>query len=185
MIVCVDFDNILNNLTEKTLELYNARNDKNIKLEDITSYNFVDCLSKEDADGICALFKDEELWDSLKPLPGSREALQKLIKKGHKIYIATATDPINFNWKCQWLERYFPFIPSSDVIRIMDKSLLRTDVMVDDHLFNLIDNFCERICLNYPWNKSASKDYAYCIHRAYNWNDIVSFIDDIERNDAE
>ena len=28
MIVCVDFDNILNNLTEKTIELYNSNNNK-------------------------------------------------------------------------------------------------------------------------------------------------------------
>ena len=185
MIICVDFDNILNNLTEKAVELYNMRNGANIQLSDITSYNFVDCLHKEDADGICALFKDKELWDSLKPIPGSREALKKLIKNGHKVYIATATDPINFSWKCQWLEQYFPFISSNDVIRIMDKGLLKTDVLIDDHISNLIDNFCDRICLNYPWNQSASKDFAYCIRRAYNWDDIMSFIYEMERKDVE
>ena len=63
----------------------------------------------------------------------------------------------------------------------MDKSLLRVDVMVDDHLSNLVSNVCERICLDYPWNRDTSKDYAYDIKRAYNWNDVVNIINNIEK----
>ena len=185
MIICVDFDNVLNDLTEKAIALYNTRNGKNIQLSDITTYNFSDCLPKEDADGIVALFADKELWDSLKPLAGSRDVLRKLVRKGHRIYVATATDSINFDWKCKWFERYFPFIPSNNVIRIMDKSLLQVDVMIDDHLSNLTDNYCERICLDYPWNQSISKDFAYGIKRVNSWNNIINTIDNIEKEIKE
>ena len=181
MIICFDIDNTINDLTEKTITLYNARTNKNIQMSDITTYNFYDCLSKEDADGIVALFKEKELWDSLKPLPYSQEALKKLIKQGHRIFLATATDPVNFEWKCEWLSRYFSFIPTDNIIRIMDKSLLKIDVMVDDHLSNLTSNICERVCLDYDWNRSTSKDYAFDIRRAYSWHDIVNIINDIER----
>lgn len=185
MIICFDIDNVMNDLTEKTITLYNARANKNIQISDITTYNFYDCLPKEDADGIIALFKDKGLWDSLKPLPYSQEALKKLIKQGHRILLATATDPINFEWKVEWLKQYFGFIPTDNIIRIMDKGLLRIDVMVDDHLSNLISNVCERVCLDYPWNQSKSKDYAYNIKRAYNWNDIINIINNIERKMKE
>lgn len=185
MIICFDIDNVINDLTEKTITLYNARNNKNIQMSDITTYNFYDCLSKDDADGIISLFKDKELWDSLKPLPYSQETLKKLIKQGHQIFLATATDPINFAWKCEWLSRYFSFIPTDNIIRIMDKSLLKIDVMVDDHLSHLINNVCERVCLDYPWNQSTSKDYAYDIKRVYNWRDVVDIIKDIERKMKE
>ena len=180
MIICFDIDNVMNNLTERAVTLYNSRANKNIQMSDITTYNFYDCLSKEDADGIIALFKDKDLWDSLKPLPHSQEALKKLIKRGHRIFLATATDPINFEWKCEWMSRYFSFIPIDNIIRIMDKSLLKIDVMVDDHLSNLTSNVCERVCLDYPWNQSKSKDYAYDIKRAYSWDDIVDIINNIE-----
>ncbi len=185
MIICLDIDNVLNDLTEKTITLYNALANKNIQMSDITTYNFYDCLPKEDADGIIALFKNKKLWDSLKPLPYSQEALKKLIKQGHRIFLATATDPINFEWKCDWLSRYFSFIPTDNIIRIMDKSLLRVDVMVDDHLSNLTSNVCERVCLDYSWNQSTSKDYAYDIRRAYNWHDVIDIIKDIERKMKE
>lgn len=185
MIICFDIDNVINDLTEKTIALYNTRVNKNIQMSDITTYNFYDCLSKEDADGIISLFKEKELWDSLKPLPHSQEVLKKLIKQGHRIFLATATDPINFAWKCDWLSRYFSFIPTDNIIRIMDKSLLRIDVMVDDHLSNLTSNVCERVCLDYPWNQSESKDYAYDIKRAYSWNDVIDIIENIERKMKE
>ena len=181
MIVCVDVDNILNDLTERTIKLYNLRNNKNIQIHHITSYNFFVCLPYEDAEGIVSLFKEKALWDSLKPLPGSQNILKQLIKKGHQIYLATATDPINFEWKIDWLKQYFPFISSDNVIRIMDKNLLKCDVLIDDSLDNLTTIFCERVCLDWPWNQNISKDIAYDIKRVYHWNEIINIINNIER----
>lgn len=181
MIIICDIDGIINNLAEKTFELYNLRSGKNIQSTDITSHNFYDCLPKEDADGIIDLFKDKSLWDSLKPLEGSQNGLKQLLKRGHRVYLATATDPVNFEWKIAWLKKYFPFIPEDNVIRIMDKSLLKADVIIDDCLENLISSFAERVVLNHPWNQNELKDYAYGIRRAYNWSDIVNIVNDIEK----
>lgn len=185
MIICVDIDNVLNDLTEKAISLYNARANKNIQMSDITTYNLYDCLPKEDANRIKALFLDKELWDSLRPLPHSQECLKKLVRQGHKIFLATATHPRNFDWKCDWISSYFSFIPEDNIIRIMDKSLLKIDVMVDDHLSNLTSNVCERVCLDYPWNRNTSTDYAYDIKRAYSWDDIINIINNIERKMKE
>lgn len=181
MIIVCDIDNILNNLTEKVIEVYNHYGDKNIQLSDITSYNFYDCLPREDADCIVALFKSKELWDSLRPLEGAQNGLKRLIKKGRQVYLATATDPINFEWKIDWLRQYFPFISEDNIIRIIDKSLLKADVIIDDCLDNLINSCAERVVLNYPWNQNELKDYAYGIRRAYSWSDIVNIINDIDK----
>lgn len=181
MIIVCDIDSILNNLTERAIEVYNSRNNKNIKISDIISYNFYDCLPKEDADGIVSLFKEKSLWDSLKPLEGSQNGIKQLIKRGHQIYLATATDPINFEWKISWLKQYYPFLSEDNIIRIMDKSLLKADVLIDDCLDNLISSSAERIVLNYPWNQNELKDYAYGIRRGYNWSDIVNIINNIDK----
>ena len=180
MIIMFDIDGILNNLVEETLALYNSRSGKSIQVSDITTYNFSDCLPREDAKGIISLFKEKSLWDSLKPLSGSQNTLNTLINQGHKVYLATATDPVNFEWKIEWLKQYFPFVPSDNVIRIMDKSLLKCDVLVDDCLDNLTKVFCERICLDYPWNQNKSKDMAYDIRRAYSFDDVMNIIKNIE-----
>ena len=108
--IIIDFDNVLNNLTEKAIELLNSNSDKDIQISDITSYNFYDCLDKEDADKIVKSFKNKSLWDSLTPTEGSREGLQKLVDDGHKVYIATATAPENFQWKMSFLKKYLLFV---------------------------------------------------------------------------
>lgn len=181
MIICVDIDGTINNLVAKALELYNCRTGKNIQVSDITTYNFAECLSKEDAEGIIELFKEKELWDSLEPLPHSQKVLRALANQGHRIIVATATDPANFNWKIDWMKKYFPFIPTDNIIRIMDKSLLRIDVLIEDCLDHLISNVCERVVIDSPWNQSASKDYAYDIARVSSWEEIPDVIKDIER----
>ena len=185
MIIAVDIDNVLNDLASKTLALYNSRTGKNIQMSDVTTYNFHECLPKEDADNIVALFKEKELWDSLEPLPGSQKVLRQLANQGNQIIIATATDPINFEWKCEWIKKHFPFIQTDNIIRIMDKSLLKVDVLIDDHIENLISCFCERICIDYLYNRNASKDYVYDIMRVESWNEIPSIIKNIERKMKE
>lgn len=185
MIICVDCDNVLNDFTEKILALYNTRNGKNIQIEDITTFNFYDCLPQKDAEGISSLFKEKKLWDSLVPLRKSQQILEQLVEWGHTVYIATATDPINFHWKCAWLKHYFSFIPTNNIIRINNKGLLKCDVMIDDHIDNLTSNICERIIIDYPWNQDKEKDYVYDIYRINHWGEIPKVINNIERKNAE
>ena len=59
-IVC-DIDDVLNDLAQKAVDLYNTRSGKHLLVSDITSYNFYDCLPQEDADALCALFQEKEL----------------------------------------------------------------------------------------------------------------------------
>lgn len=185
MIICVDIDNVLNNLAERTLALYNEASGKNIQISDITAYRFDECLSNEDANGLIELFSQQELWESLVPLFDSQWGLKTLVNSGHEVYLATATHPENFAWKIEWVKKYYPFIRTNNVIRIVNKGLLRCDLMVDDCLDNLISNMCHRVCLDYPWNRDATKEFAYDIVRAYNWQDIVNIINTIERKDEE
>lgn len=185
MRIACDIDGCINNLVDKTLEMYNAETGKNIQISDITAYNFYDCLPKDDADGIIRLFQRKDLWDSLSPAHNSQKGLKTLINRGYKVYLTTATDPNNFAYKTEWLCAYFPFIDMNNVIRIMDKSLLNVDIIIDDCIDNLKKSMCERIVIDHPWNQGKSTDYTYDIHRAYDFRDVINIIDEIERRDKE
>lgn len=180
MVIALDIDNCLFPLTEQVLRLYNSRTDKNIQMSDLTTYNFYECLAKEDADGICSLFKEKALWDSLVPIPGSQEAIEFLDKSGHTILLVTATDPINFPWKCELIRKYYPLISTDNIVRIMDKSYVKCDIIIDDDLKQLKGNFCERICYSYPWNQNDGADFVYDIYRCNSWNEILTAVKDIE-----
>ena len=183
-IIC-DVDEVLNDFGSKLLSLYNSRTGSELVYEDLKAYDFHECFSQDVADGLCELFTEKELWDSLKPAPGSQKGLKTLVNSGHDIYLATATVPINFSWKVDWLEEFFPFIPSDNIIRIINKGLLNCDLMIDDHILNLTSNICNRIILDKPWNRNSTKDHVYDLRRAYSWNDIVKLVNEIEKEEQK
>lgn len=186
MIICVDWDCVLNNLMDKTLEIYNAQSGKNIQMSDLTSYNFYDCLPREDADGIVKLFKNKAMWDALTPIDGARKGLQKLIDDGNKVYIVTATATENWPWKISWLKKYFPFFNTDNVVRLMDKSLFKCDIMIEDAYEQLIKNkLCHKIILDYPWNCCEEKDWVHSTYRCKNWQEIVEAVNKIKDEVAE
>lgn len=185
MIIMCDLDQVLNDLVPKTLTFFNALTGKNIQVSDITKYHINECLSKEDSDKIYKLWQNKELWDSLEPLPDSQWGIETLINMGHQVIIATATYYEQFEWKIAWLKKHFPMIDTNHIIRINNKSLLRGDVLIEDNLQNLTKSYCERVCLDYPYNRDKSKDEIYDIYRAANWRDIINIINNIERKMKE
>ena len=185
MILCIDIDDTINNLMEMSIDALNRRCDKHYDVSELTNYDLYKCLPKNDADTMFELFNEKALWDSLMPIKDSVWGIQTLLNLGHKIIFATATHECNFSWKCEWMTKYFPMINTDDIIRIKDKSLLRADIMIDDCIDQLIHNPCERICLDNHWNRDYGKDYVYDIYRAYTWQDIVKFVNEIERKCRE
>lgn len=183
--IAIDFDSTLFPTLEKVIEIYNKRYNETLSLDQITTYNLYECLSSSVADKMIGLFVDKEVYNNLQPYAGAVKAIKTIINNGHEVYIATSTDLRNLVWKEQLLQRYFPFIPKDNLIRIYNKKLLNVDVLIEDNLDNLTETFADRICFNQPWNQSPSKDFAYNIHRAYSWDDIINIINDIERNMKE
>jgi 5'(3')-deoxyribonucleotidase len=183
--IAFDFDEVLFPTLEKVLEVYNQRYNANIELSQIITYNIYDSLSSEIADEIVSLFVEKNIYNNLQPYKGSVKAVKSLADKGHELYVATASDIKNMEWKEKLLQRYFPFIPKENLIRIHNKKLLNVDVLVEDKLDNLIQTFAERVCFNQPWNQDKNTDYVYSIYRIHNWGEMNNIINTIERKEKE
>ena len=186
MKIAFDFDDVLFPTMEKVLEVYNQRNNTTIQLSQITTYSLYDSLAPDIADDIVDLFVDKSIYNNLQPYKGSVKAIKSLSDKGHELYVATASDLRNMEWKEKLLQRHFPFIPKENLIRIHNKKLLNIDVLVEDKLDNLIHNiFAERVCFSQPWNHDRNADYAYNIYRISHWGEIINVINTIERKEKE
>lgn len=185
MKIALDFDETLFPTLDRVIEIYNKKHNANLSMSQITTYNLYDCLSPDVADELIALYVDKTIYSSLLPYKGAIKAVQSLVHKGHEVYIATATDIKNLEWKETLLQRYFPFVPKENLIRIHNKKLLNVDVLIEDKFDNLVQTHAERICFNQPWNQQKTKDIAYSIHRINGWNEVVNIISEIERNEKE
>ena len=178
-VVAVDVDSIVNNLIERLIEFYNKKYNSALKLDDFTDYDFFKCFAYDDAQNLMDIFDEKKLWDSLSPRKGSQRGIKHFVDKGYEVYFATATMPVTFPWKVEWLKKYFGIVPEKNIICINNKGLLRADVLIDDNMDNLLSaQHYDRICLDYPWNRNVH-DEVYSIYRAHNWDEIVDAVDKI------
>lgn len=183
--IAIDFDSTLFPTMEKVIEIYNKRHGTSFDVSQVTMYNLHDNFETHIADELIELFVEKDVYSSLQPYKGAVRAVKTLVEQGHEVYVATSTDVRNMEWKEELLQKYFPFIPKKNLIRIHNKALLNVDVMVEDKLDNLIQTFADRICFNQPWNQGEEKDYVYSISRIHHWGEINNIISEIERKNKE
>lgn len=175
--VGIDIDNVINNLAEILLKVFNEDTGQNVKLSDIKSYYIERWVDSKYSDKITALFADKRVWKQISLVDNCRNFIQKLVEDGHRIIFVTATDPSNIAKKFSWLSRNFPFIDiKRNLVMIHTKQLLsELDVLVDDYENNLIDGNYSKILLNYPWNNGIN-DERYGIIRCNDWREIYNEI---------
>lgn len=183
--IAIDFDETLFPTLEKILEIYNKRHGTNFELSKITTYNLYNSFESTVADELLELFVDKEVYDNLQPYKGAVRTVKTLVEQGNEVYIATATDVRNMEWKEELLQKHFSFIPKKNLIRIHDKALLNVDVLVEDNIDTLKATFADRICFDQPWNQDEDADYVYSISRIHHWGEITNIINDIERKEKE
>lgn len=179
LVICIDVDEVLNNLMEKTIEMYNNKYNAKLSIEDFTDYDIFKDLSYDDAENLMALWQEEKLWNSLEPRNGSQRGVKKLVDDGHEVYFATATHHKNFAWKVDWLQHYFSMVPKKNIICIGNKGLLNCDVLYDDCVDNLLANkLCHRVLFDCYWNRHIHDDI-HLITRVHNWDEFIKVIDEI------
>ena len=177
----VDCDNVLNNLQETVIKVFNDRYGTSYTLGDFTKYNISECISKEDAIKMYAIYNEPGIYDAVKPLPGAQNDLQKLIRAGHDIYVVTHSAPSIFAEKVEWIKYWFPFVDESHIISMEHKWLFRADIMIEDNLDNLLGGYhYDRICFDFPWNRDV-RDEVYGIHRVFDWDDAFNTINKINQ----
>lgn len=183
MILCVDVDNVLGNLQETVINLFNKRYDTNYTMDDFTDYNVENVLPVKEAINMQIMYGDNDIYNHVKPILGAQTCLQKLVNAGHQVYLVTDAIPNNYNDKINWLHHFFPFIDDAHIVAMKHKWLLRSDVMIEDNLTNLLARpYYERIVLDYPWNRNVS-DYVYDIHRCASWDEIIDVINRIDEGE--
>lgn len=183
MLICMDVDNVICNLQETVIKLFNERYNTNYTLEDFHDYNIENDIPLKEAIMMKAMYSEQDIYNNVKPINGSQKFVQKLINDGHQVYLVTDAIPSIYNEKVEWLHTYFPFIDDSHIIAMKHKWLLRTDVMIDDCLDNILAKpYYDRIVVDYPWNRDVH-DFAYDIHRCFNFEQIMDIINKLNNKE--
>ena len=181
MTIMVDIDGVLNNLQDTVIKIFNERYGTAYTINNFKHYSVSECLNKTDAINFVKIYSEKGVYDSVSPLNNAQNAINKLKKQGHDIYIVTDAIPCVFEEKVNWIKFHFPSIDEAHIVSMKHKWLFKCDVMCDDNIDNLIGgHHYERICFDYPWNR-AVRDEVYGIHRVSNWDDALNAINKINQ----
>lgn len=183
-VIAIDLDNTLNNLQEVVIDVFNEKYGTHYSLNDMKTYNISECLNKEDAINMKALYSKPGIYNTVKPLPGAQNVLQKLKKYGHEVYIVTHSVPSIFAEKVEWVKYHFG-IDEAHIVAMQHKWHFNCDIMIEDNMDNLLGSHnYERICFDYPWNRmgeytSDLYDQVYGIYRVSHWNEVLNIVNKI------
>jgi len=102
-------------------------------------------------------------------MPGAVEAVAELMNH-FEIYIVSAAMefPLSLPEKFDWLKEHFSFIPWTNIVFCGNKSIIRADYLIDDHLKNL-DNFKGKALMFHASHNTTVTHH----QRVKNWPEIV------------
>lgn len=181
-IVC-DVDNVICNLQDAVISLFNERHGTNYTLDDFNDYNIENVLPLKEAVLMKDMYSESGIYDYVKPLVGSQDGLKKLINDGHQVYLVTDTPPKIYGEKVEWIQHFFPYIEHGHIVAMKHKHLFKCDLMIEDNTNNLLSGVSyHRVCIDYPWNRHV-KDHVYDIHRCHNWDEALYVIDKIKEEE--
>jgi 5'(3')-deoxyribonucleotidase len=180
MIILCDVDNIVGNLVEAVLSVYNQDSGDNLKLTDITKYHIENFVKPQYKDTFFHYFLDKRVWKRMGLVPSVQKYMSKLFNDGHEIYFCTKTEMKNAPKKESYLQRIFPYIDiRKHLIICYDKKMIKGDILIDDCTKNFGGQKYS-ICLAYPYNKDFIDDGMYNF-RCNNWEEIYNIISNLEK----
>lgn len=146
--ILVDMDGVLVDIYSRFFELHEQETGQRLTVHDVAG------LLEAEA------FQNQRKWVSapgffrnLPVMPGSREVLQNLNNAYKIIVVSLATEfPYCLTDKQLWLQDNFPFINWRQIVFCGDKTLIESEIMIDDHLKNLDHFEGETIIFTQPPN---------------------------------
>lgn len=180
MTILVDMDEVLDQLLQAWIPYLNEKYNTNVGPEEIVGWWVTDYYPGLTHNQVYGVLEDEALWETVEPVPGAFEALQKLIADGHDVFVVTNSDYRTVKVKMEKvLFKYFPFLSWDKVILATKKQMVRGDVLIDDGVHNLLGGDYQKILMDAPHNRAFNAEING-MYRVFNWDDICRVINHIE-----
>ena len=179
MVIYIDMDDVLDNLTEIVIDEMNEDFGTNYNWEDTESYWWLDTGRPQSyfEEVLCR----EGVFKNAPPIKGAIESVNELKKRGFNIVFLTCPHFENkhsTNEKVEWLKQYFDwFDPYQHLVCTNRKDLVGTqdDYLIDDNPKHLNRFRGIKICFARRYNKG------YQGVRLGYWEDVLNYIYKLER----
>lgn len=174
--IAVDMDGVLADTETHFIKYYETESGE--KVDRNTLLGIPENEGFRDKTAVRRYVNTAGFFRTLPLIPGSVTAVKTLMEHFDLYIVSAAMEfPLSLYEKKQWLEQYFPFISWKNIVFCGDKSIIKTDYLIDDHLKNL-DNF-SGVSLMF----TASHNVHHRQHqRLNNWVEILQYFEIIRQN---
>jgi 5'(3')-deoxyribonucleotidase len=151
--IAIDMDEVMADTMGHCLNRYKSDFDITLNPEQVHGRSLWDVIATEHREHVMNYFQQEEFFASISLMPGSKEVVHELTSQ-YEVFVATAAMdvPCSFSAKFEWLQKHFPFIPTSHIVFCGDKSIIAADYLIDDNVRQLSKFGGEGIIFSAPHN---------------------------------
>ena len=176
MSIAVDMDGVLADTETHFIQYYEAESGE--KVDRQTLLGIPESQAFPDKTAVQRYVHTAGFFRSLSLIPGGVYAIKTLMEHFDVYIVSAAMEfPLSLYEKKQWLEEHFPFVSWKNIVFCGDKSIIKADYLIDDHLKNL-DNF-SGVSLMFTASHNV---YVNQHHRLNNWEEILKYFEIIRRN---
>ena len=181
MIILVDMDDTIEHLVKAWVAGVNKKYGRSVPVEEVRSWDVSAAFPGLTWKQVYDVPFQPGFWDTVEPIEGAAEALQRLITAGHEVFIVTATPyEVIFEKMRDVLFRYFPFLTWDQVIVTSRKQLIRGDILIDDGIHNLEGGQYKKILMTANHNLHYDAE-ANGMTRVRTWEEVEQVIARLER----
>jgi 5'(3')-deoxyribonucleotidase len=166
--IAIDMDEVMADTMAHFLEKYNENFGLGLKTEHFQGRHVFEVIDDEHKLAAHDYFQQETFFATIPVMPGSAEVVKALTGR-YEVFITTAAMdvPCSFTPKFDWLQRNFPFIPTSNIVFCGDKSIISADYLIDDNIRQLSKFGGKGIVYTAPHNVNETR-----FRRVNNWVDV-------------
>ncbi|NRB52965.1 MAG: 5'(3')-deoxyribonucleotidase [Saprospiraceae bacterium] len=166
--IALDMDEVIADIEPKFLDLYERELGKKLTKADLHGkkvYHF------EGAKHVRRFLFDKGFFRDLGVVPDSQEVVAELMEH-YDVFITTAAMEFRncLEDKYDWLKEHFPKIHWKNFVFCGDKSILRADYMIDDHVHNLRSFTGKGLLFSASHNMNSTE-----FTRVNNWLEVRDF----------
>ncbi|NLP34143.1 MAG: 5'-3'-deoxyribonucleotidase [Clostridiales bacterium] len=168
-----DMDEVITDTLAKKIAVLNDLFHRNVTKEDFLGSRNLD-LSKEQSKILFNEINKEGFFRDLEFLEKDTRAILEELNEKYDIYICTAAMevPNSLQDKYLWLKENLPFLNDQNFVFCGDKSVLATDYLVDDSLYQLEEFKGEGILFTAPHNQLNNE---HSFTRLNNWQEVADY----------
>jgi 5'-nucleotidase len=174
--IAVDMDGVLADTETHFIQYYEAESGEKVDRQSLRG--IPESQAFPDKTAVQRYVHSGGFFRSLPLIPGSVYAIKTLMQDFDVYIVSAAMEfPLSLYEKKLWMEEHFPFVSWRNIVFCGDKSIIKTDYLIDDHLKNL-DYFS-----GIPLMFTASHNvYLNKHHRLNNWEEILKYFQIIKSN---